>query len=152
MNHRWLGLLFVGAWGCAPSPASEASPIQPASRPAEWPTQMAARFDVVEYHQSGEATAGRRAHQLIHDDGLFYFASAENRDRFAQNPAQYMPQFNGWCACAMALGGRAYPSGTDFEVIDDRLYLFAGPREKKTWMADPQRFIARATANFADLR
>ena len=48
-----------------------------------------------------------------------------NRDLFAADPDRYRPAYGGWCAWAMADGGKTQPDPQNFIVTEDgRLFLF----------------------------
>ncbi len=154
---RAVGLCVMGAMGglgCSPDAGRAATPtaVGPASRPFGEPRHMAQRYDVVEYFESGEPTLGRREHQLMLGRELYYFASADNRDRFVADPARYTPAYRGWCACGMAKGMRVEVTGRDFQVREGRLFLFGGAELKDEWLSDPGDFIDRAGTNWENLR
>jgi YHS domain len=53
----------------------------------------------------------------------WYFASAENRDRFAADPERYVPQYGGYCAWAVAHGYTAKIDPEAWKIVDGKLYL-----------------------------
>jgi YHS domain-containing protein len=92
----------------------------------------ASGYDVVAYFdlpQSNVGTAqtaavpGNAAFTSEYNDATFAFSSAENRDKFAANPAQYAPQYDGHCAYGVSKGGKVPGNPNLWRIVDDRLYL-----------------------------
>ncbi len=96
--------------------------------------------DTVSYH----LPAQRKAHRVLEGDARFEvaylganwrFASRESAERFAADPAKYIPSYNGFCANALALGeGLIRTDGSIWEFFGDRLYLFYGERGRQRWL------------------
>ena len=61
-------------------------------------------YDPVAYFKHDKPVKGSA--QITHEwvGATWRFASAENRDAFAANPAQYAPQFGGYCSWAVSQG------------------------------------------------
>lgn len=100
--------------------------------------------DAVAYFTTGRAQRGSSEFKTDHRGLTYRFASEENRRQFITNPERYVPQFGGFCAQAMA---NAIPSATDggtFKIIDGKLYLFAGPRERLYFEMDQERNLRLA--------
>jgi YHS domain-containing protein len=53
-------------------------------------------YDTVAYHTQGRAVKGSKAYSHHWNDAEWYFASADNRDRFAADPERYVPQYGGY--------------------------------------------------------
>ncbi len=84
-------------------------------------------YDVVAYHPEGGGKARKGRPELSTDvQGVTYwFATPENRELFRANLARYEPTYGGWCAHAMADGGRKVTIDPEnFLVTDGRLFLF----------------------------
>ena len=63
------------------------------------------------------------------------FASKESADRFAADPAKYVPHYNGHCANALSLGeGLIATDGTVWEFFGDQLYLFYSDGGRQRWL------------------
>ncbi|MGC1306110.1 MAG: YHS domain-containing (seleno)protein [Phormidesmis sp.] len=77
------------------------------------------------------------------------FASAENRDQFISNPAQYAPQYGGFCAWAVAAKNALVPIDPNaWSVVDGKLYLNANQNVQRNWQKDISGFIAKANENW----
>ena len=80
-------------------------------------------YDPVSYF-SGKPQKGDK--QLAHTyKGItYYFSTAKNRDTFKEDPAKYEPAYGGWCAFAMADGGKTDVNPETFKIVDGKLLLF----------------------------
>lgn len=79
------------------------------------------------------------------------FATAENRDRFAENPEQYAPQFGGYCAWSMMQGRRSSVDPHAWDVIDGKLYMNFSPGMQAAWREEMARNIAKAEKQWAQI-
>jgi YHS domain-containing protein len=96
--------------------------------------------DAVSYH-SAEVKASR---QVMEGNSTFTveylgvpwrFASKVSAHKFAANPAAYLPQYNGHCSNALALGEGLIPSsGSVWEFFDNKLHLFYAERGRQRWL------------------
>ena len=104
--------------------------------------------DVVAYFTEGAPTAGSA--EFAHDwNGVtWHFASAANRDAFAANPADYAPQYGGYCAWAIAQGSLASSTPKAWKIVDGKLYLNYSKRIQRRWEGDIPGFITAADANW----
>ncbi len=86
----------------------------------------------------------RKAHQVLSGDKRFEvqhlgaswrFASRESADKFAADPARYVPNYNGHCANALSLGeGLIATDGKVWEFFGDQLFLFYAERGRQRWL------------------
>jgi YHS domain-containing protein len=58
--------------------------------------------DPVAYFENGAATLGDTDISYEYRDATWVFASEDNKNRFAENPEMYAPQFGGFCAFAVS--------------------------------------------------
>lgn len=88
-------------------------------------------YDPVSYFRGGPQPGSQE--RVSRFRGATYrFASDENRRKFAENPRKYAPQYGGWCATAMADGGRKVEiDPMNYKITNDRLFLFY-----KGWLGD----------------
>ena len=81
-------------------------------------------YDVVSYFNN-KALKGEKKFVAIHDGVNYKFSSQTNLDIFKDNPSQYIPQYGGFCAYAIAKNGKKV--GVDpktFTITEGKLYLF----------------------------
>jgi YHS domain-containing protein len=115
--------------------------------------------DAVSYYsatarQNHAVADGTQRHAVRHLGADWYFASAESAARFAANPSAYVPQYNGHCANALALGeGLIRTRGEVWEFFGDKLHLFFAERGRQRWLAgDWKAYAAEADAAWHSLR
>jgi YHS domain-containing protein len=78
----------------------------------------------------------------------WYFASAENRDKFAAEPERYAPQYGGYCAYAVAQGYTADIDPSAWSIVDGKLYLNYSLRIRERWNKDIPGYISKADASW----
>jgi YHS domain-containing protein len=91
---------------------------------------------------------GERRFEVVYLGAHWRFASRESADRFAADPAQYVPHYNGHCANALSLGeGLIATDGQVWEFFDDQLFLFYAERGRQRWLSgDWKAYRAQADA------
>jgi YHS domain-containing protein len=104
-------------------------------------------YDVVSYFE-GKAEAGSDAYQVSHEGVQWRFVSAAHRDRFAADPARFLPQYGGYCALGMAHGGAVPSDPTAFTVHQGKLYLNSNKLTRVTWAYAKDWMIGRADPNW----
>jgi YHS domain-containing protein len=104
-------------------------------------------YDVVAYFTDKKAMKG--SPQFTHEYGgvRWQFASAEHRDMFKADPAKYAPQYGGYCAYGVSVGG-LYDVQPDnaWTVADGKLYLNKDASVKQTWLKDVPGYVTKADA------
>lgn len=81
-------------------------------------------YDVTEYFNN-KATEGDKKFTTTYDGVKFKFASQANLDRFKAAPEDFIPQYGGYCAYAIADKGKKVSVDPEtFEIRDGKLYLF----------------------------
>jgi NTE family protein len=103
-----------------------------------------AGYDPVSYFDEHGPQLGGAEISATHDGKLYYFASAENRDRFLASPTQYAPQFGGLCAYAMARGKALKADPGVYAVRDGRLYFNLSAEIHQRWLRVAGSEIERA--------
>jgi len=104
--------------------------------------------DPVAYFTQGRPVAGREQFSHTWSEATWWFASADNRDRFAANPEQYAPQYGGFCAWAVSQGYTAAIDPQAWAIVDGKLYLNYSPGVQRRWERDVPGNIAKADANW----
>ena len=90
-------------------------------------------YDVVAYFVDGRAVPGQEAFEHAVGGVRYRFASAANRDRFAQDPQRYAPQYGGFCAYAVSKGYTADTDPQAWRIVDGRLFLNYDRDVQKIW-------------------
>lgn len=82
-------------------------------------------YDVVNYFMTNTAARGSSEFSAEHKGATYYFASAANLKSFQENPTAFLPQFDGFCAFAVAkMNKKVGVDPTNFRIDDGKLYLF----------------------------
>ncbi len=108
-------------------------------------------YDTVAYFKEGKPVKGKD--EFRHDwmGAKWYFASAANRDAFAQNPEKYAPQFGGYCAWAVSQGYTAAIDPTAWKIVEGKLYLNYSKEVQQKWESDIPGHIKKAQENWPRL-
>lgn len=107
--------------------------------------------DAVAYFTDGNAVPGSAAYEFTWNGGRWRFASAANRDRFAQTPAQFAPQFGGYCAWAVSNNDTADIDPNAFAVVDGKLYVNYSTFVQARWRLSRDANIAKGHQNWPGL-
>jgi hypothetical protein len=101
-------------------------------------------YDVVAYHLQQQAIKGSPAFTHPWRGVTWQFSSAVNRDRFAEAPHSFVPEFGGFCAYGVSRGYAVDVDPQAFAVVDGRLYLNYSKRVQRTWNQDRAGYIGKA--------
>jgi YHS domain-containing protein len=141
----WLGMLLLGlgALGLA-LPAASGGVVNASS----FTGTAIEGYDPVAYFTEGRPVEGASA--FAHDwmSATWYFASAENRDRFVAEPERYAPQYGGYCAWAVAHGYTAKIDPAAWKIVDGKLYLNYSKDVQADWAEDIPGNISKGDANW----
>lgn len=105
-------------------------------------------YDPVAYHEQQKPVKGSADHALQWQGAEWYFASAESRDKFQQDPERYAPQYGGYCAFAVANGATATTDPDAWSIADGKLYLNYSLDVREKWRGDIPGYIDKANANW----
>jgi YHS domain-containing protein len=108
-------------------------------------------YDPVAYFTEGKPVEGSAQYGYRWNGVDYRFASAENRDRFAADPAAYAPQYGGYCAFAIANSQIADIDPTDWSVVDHKLYLNNNDVAQSLWSLDKPGNIEAGDRHWADV-
>ena len=140
-------VLFAATVALAPVAAHAAKPEIYTS----WRNDLAIDgHDAVSFFK-GKPLKGRTEFQTVYKDATWRFDTQANLDLFLLNPEQFVPQYGGYCAWAVAMEKLAPGKPKHWHVEDGKLYLNYSNRVKKRWDALRDDFIADADANWPDL-
>ena len=100
---------------------------------------IAKGYDVVAYFDN-EAIEGKTEFTMMHYGVSYKFSSEKNLNKFISNPEQYIPQYGGYCAYAIAIKSEKIDiNPKTFEIRDGKLYLFYnswGNNTLKKWLEE----------------
>ena len=110
--------------------------------------------DLVSYYENSGPVKGKPELTYIYDDLKLQFATRENLEKFKTQPKKYLPEYNGWCAIAIANGTLAEPDFNHFKIQDGKLLFFevrAFFNGKTLWEKDPDINKIVADKKFKEL-
>lgn len=104
-------------------------------------------YDTVSFFDGG-AAKGSKEFETEYNGAVWRFTTAENRDRFLENPGAYAPQYGGYCAWAVAQGYTAKGDPRYASIVAGKLYLNFNADVQEKWNRDIPGFIAKADENW----
>jgi YHS domain-containing protein len=108
-------------------------------------------YDPVAYFTQHQAVKGSAAFQAGYDGATYWFASAEDKALFEQQPAHYAPRYDGFCAFGAAQGHKADIDPTAFSIIGGQLYLNYSHDVQAQWKTDIPGYIAKADQSWPEV-
>lgn len=105
-------------------------------------------YDVTAYFTDGKPVKGSKKFTAEYLGADWHFASAANRDKFAAAPAQYAPQYGGYCAWAVAQGDTASGDPQLWTLHAGKLYLNYNKKINDKWRADMENLIVAGDKNW----
>lgn len=105
-------------------------------------------YDAVAYHLQSKPVKGKNAYATEWNGAAWRFASAGNRDQFAQDPERWAPRYGGYCAWAVSNNYIATTDPDAWSIVDGRLYLNYSKAVRATWSQDIPGNIQRGDANW----
>lgn len=108
-------------------------------------------YDPVSYFTPTGPVRGLPSITATHLGATYRFASTEHRERFAQDPSRYAPQFGGYCGYGVS---RDYLVGVDpeaYTIMNGRLILQNSKRVLELWQREPESRLERADRNWPGL-
>jgi len=137
-----IGLLAVAAL----SAADKVAPIN-----ADRTGVALGGYDAVAYFTSQQPVKGSEAYTHSWMGATWRFASAANRDRFAAAPANFAPQFGGYCAWAVSNNYTAPVDPLAWKIVDGKLYLNYSRAVQRKWEQDLTQRIKAGETNWPSL-
>ena len=100
--------------------------------------------DPVAYFTQGQAVSGSKEFSADWRGAEWWFASAQNRDRFLASPEEYAPQYGGFCAWAVAEKSMLFSTQPEnWHITDGKLYLNYNDEIQQRWQEDIAGYIAK---------
>lgn len=109
-------------------------------------------FDAVAYFAVNNAVQGNKTYEFAWNGAKWFFASAENLEKFRQNPEAYAPQFGGYCSYAVSKGYTADGDPMAWKIVDGKLYLNYSPKVKEVWEKEQTENIRNAEKNWVEFK
>ena len=108
-------------------------------------------YDPVAYFKFNKAIMGKNRYTCKWEYATWYFINHEHQRLFMENPEKYAPEFDGYCAYAMAKGKKCKIDPESWEIVNGKLYLNYGPGIHRKWLKNRSEFIRKANENWDKL-
>ena len=107
--------------------------------------------DPVAYFTQRQPVQGRQDLAYQWNGVTWWFATAQHRTQFAQNPEAYTPQYGGFCAYGVAQGALVEIDPGSWAIVEGKLYLNYNAAVQQLWEEDIPGHIAQANRNWPRL-
>lgn len=101
-------------------------------------------YDAVAYFTEGKALQGSASFSYVWHGMTWQFTTKEHRDLFAGSPEKYAPQYDGYCAWAMAEARKAHTDPEVWQIVGGKLYLNCSRSAHEKWSRDIPGNIRKA--------
>lgn len=110
-------------------------------------------YDPVAYFTEGRPMKGSPEFSYRWLGTPWYFASAEHRDMFVQDPERFAPQYGGYCVGEMAADGVTVSIDPyAWRIVDGKLYLSYDQGFAGEFAANPEEYLSKAEANWPQVK
>lgn len=110
-----------------------------------------AGHDAVAYFTEGKPVEGSAEFTAVHNDAIYRFANASNRDAFNANPGKYEPAFGGYCATGTSFGKKFEVDGKAFKIVDGQLFVNKNEQVHTYWSKDITGNISKGNTNWSNI-
>jgi hypothetical protein len=101
-------------------------------------------YDAVAFFKESKPVRGVDSLSYVYKDVPWLFSSRANLEAFRANPAQYTPQYGGYCAYGTAEGHKAPTQPDTWTIVNNKLYFNYNMSVKKSWLKDQPALIEKA--------
>jgi YHS domain-containing protein len=101
-------------------------------------------YDPVAYFTNNAAVKGDQKYQASYEGGTYYFASEANEKLFKKDPANYAPQYGGYCAMAVAMGKLEDADPKMFTIHNNKLLVQHNEKAHQMFISNPDGFHQKA--------
>jgi YHS domain-containing protein len=108
-------------------------------------------YDPVAFFTDHKPVKGSAQFQSVYHGAKYYFAIADHKAAFDKTPAQYEPQFGGYCAYGTSRGKTVPVKIETWEIVNGRLLLQYDLDVKSKFDKDPQGTLKKADENWPGL-
>ncbi len=105
-------------------------------------------YDPVAYFTENKATVGKKEINSKVEGATYYFSSKKNKALFDKNPANYMPQYGGYCAYGVSQGYKAPIKPESFTIFNGKLYLNYNLEVRDTWSKNLEERVSNGDKNW----
>lgn len=108
-------------------------------------------YDPVAFFTLNKPVKGKPEFESKYNGARYLFASAEDKATFDANPANYEPQFGGFCAYGVSEGHTAPIKVEAFQIVNGRLLMQYDLDVLKEFQKDTRGRLKKADENWPTL-
>ena len=108
-------------------------------------------YDPVGFFTDHKPVKGDPKYVTKRDGAIYFFASKEHKELFAQDPAKYEPAFGGYCAYGVSRNKLVEIDVEASQVVDGKLLLQYSKGVRDDFNQDVKGNLAKADANWPSL-
>lgn len=105
-------------------------------------------YDPVSFFTQDKPMKGKTELHSLYQGATYLFASQEDKTAFEANPAQYAPQFGGFCAYGVSQGHTAQVKIDAYQIVDGKLLMQYDQGVRDLFNQDKIGNLAKAQANW----
>ena len=105
-------------------------------------------YDPVAFFKESKPVPGKKELSYSWNDASWYFSTEENLILFKADPAQYAPQYGGWCAYGTAAGHKSPTQPETWSIVNNKLYFNYNSSVQKLWNKNQKGLIDQADKNW----
>ena len=109
-------------------------------------------YDPVSYFTKLQPQIGHANFTATYKGGIYRFSNEENRDTFKNSPAEYAPQYGGYCAFGVSMEKKFDTDPLAFKIVDNKLYLNLNKDVQSKWLTDVPGYLGSANENWNDIK
>jgi len=89
-----------------------------------------------------EMVKGKSGETTVHNGKKYLFASSENKRRFLQSPAKYLPGADGDCVVSLVDGGKRVAGDTKYPAMyGEKVFFLADKQSRDKFLKDPESYV-----------
>lgn len=112
-------------------------------------------YDPVSYFTQTVPSKGKKDISATIGGVTYLFTSEANRNEFVSSPTKYIPEYEGWCASAVAGGYKYDIDPKNYKITNGRLFVFYKGilgDAKKDWLKNESRQLQLADENWPTVK
>jgi len=109
-------------------------------------------YDPVSYFNNTQPQVGNANYTATYKGGIYRFSTEKNRDIFNSNPAEYAPQYGGFCAFGVSMDKKFDTDPLAWKIVDNKLYLNLNKSVQKKWLTDVPSYLSTANESWDNIK
>lgn len=108
--------------------------------------------DPVAFITIGNRVEGNARYTAVYDGVAYYFENEENKAKFEDNAARYVPQNGGFCTFGVSVGKKFDGDPQYADLVDGKLYVFLNEEIFKAYQKNPGNTISSAKKQWKKIK